>query len=65
MGKMKIAIESYGNKYSVELTDDATCYDVLVIMLGVLRLVGYHEDNIDDSVVEYVAGLEDVDYEEE
>lgn len=61
---MKITIEQFNYKYTIEMSDDIRSNDCFNEVIKIMDLLGYARENIHDSVVEYVYNhrlLEDED----
>jgi hypothetical protein len=50
---MKLTLEHYKNKYTVETEhDDVTIDEQLDIFIGLLQQAGYHKEIIEESITE-------------
>jgi hypothetical protein len=43
---IKITIEAYGEKYTLEYPDDSTMEETVEVFKKIATLIGYHPDNI-------------------
>jgi len=62
MNKIKITIEAYGIKNSVELDDDATSHEIMRILVQMMRSMTYSDLSILESLeneVEKLGGSND------
>jgi hypothetical protein len=50
MNKIKITIEAYGIKHSVELDDDATSHEIMRILVQMMRSMTYSDKSILESL---------------
>lgn len=57
MDKIKITCEAYGIKHSVELDDDATCHEVMGIMVQMMSSMTYGDSSILEALENEVEKL--------
>lgn len=55
---MKLTVNYYDLNLAIEEKDDLTCDEMLTICLGVMSTMGFHPDNIKDSIVEMAESYE-------
>ena len=57
MNKIKITIEAYGIKHSVELDDDATSHEIMRILVQMMRSMTYSDKSILEALENEVEKL--------
>lgn len=55
---MKLTVECYNLKLTIEEKDDITCDDMFTLCVGLMHTMGFHPDNIRDSIIEMAESYE-------
>lgn len=48
---MKITVEAYGNRYTVEISDECDVHECLDAMLKLMELISYQKKSIENAIV--------------
>lgn len=55
---MKLTVDYYDLKVTMEDKDDLTCDEMFTLCIGLMHTLGFHPDNIRDSIIEMAESYE-------
>jgi hypothetical protein len=63
---MKITVEGYNEKVTIDVLDDLDVHEMLDVMLRLMAIMTYSRQNIENAVVEkaYEFNVNKIDFEE-
>jgi hypothetical protein len=63
---MKITVEGYNEKVTIDVLDDLDVHEMLDVMLRLMAIMTYSKQNIENAVVEksYEFNVNKIDFEE-